>query len=60
MNTLSLKRRNIRKYKGCFFKLENSEKSVVFSIDATFDSDFLNIFISFHILTRGKRKMGPF
>ena len=26
---------------------------------ATFDSDFLNIFTSFHIFTRGKRKMVP-
>ena len=33
-------------YKHCFFKLENSEKTVVFSMDATFDSDFLNIFTS--------------
>ena len=47
-------------YKHCFFKLENSEKTVVFSMDATFDSDFLNIFTSFHIFKRGKRKMGPF
>ena len=47
-------------YKHCFFKLENSEKSVVFSMDATFDSDFLNIFTSFHIFTRGKRKLEPF
>ena len=46
--------------KTVFFKLENSEKSIVFSMGATFDSDFLNIFTSFHNFTRGKRKMGPF
>ena len=43
-----------------FFKLENSEESVVFSMKAAFDSDFLNIFTSFHIFTRDKRKIGPF
>ena len=26
---------------------------------ATFDSDFLNIFTSFYVFTRGKRKMVP-
>ena len=60
INTLSLKRRNISKCKDCFFKLENSEKSVVFSMDTTFDRDSLKIFTSFHIFTRGKRKMGLF